>query len=82
MATVMQVTIRKWGNSPAVRIPSAVMKAAGLDVDATVDVSEENGVIVIRPLRQNSLADLLAAITPENLHGEEDFGPAIGNEAL
>lgn len=82
MATFMQVTIRKWGNSPAVRIPSAVMKAAGLEVDATVDVAEENGVIVIRPLRENSLAELLAAITPENLHGEEDFGAAIGNEAL
>jgi antitoxin MazE len=82
MATLMQVTIKKWGNSPSVRIPAAIMKATGLQVDAKVDVREENGVIVIRPIRENNLADLVAAITPDNLHGETDFGGPAGKEAL
>jgi antitoxin component of MazEF toxin-antitoxin module len=28
-----------------------------------------------------ALAVLLAGVTPENLHGEVDAGPAVGNEA-
>lgn len=82
MATYMQVTIKKWGNSPSVRIPAAVMKAAGLQVDAKVDVREENGVIIIQPIRENTLAELIDGITPDNLHGETDFGAGVGNEAL
>jgi antitoxin MazE len=82
MAKFMQVKIKKWGNSPSVRIPSSVMKATGLKVDATVDVREENGLIIIQPIRENTLADLLAAITPDNLHGEMDSGGPVGNEAL
>ena len=82
MANPMQVTIKKWGNSPSVRIPAAIMKAAGLQVDAKVDVREENGVIVIQPIRENNLADLVAAITPDNVHGEMDFGGPVGKEAL
>jgi antitoxin MazE len=82
MAKFMQVTIKKWGNSPSVRIPSAVMKATGLQVDSRVDVREENGVIIIQPIREHTLADLVAAITPDNLHGETDFGGPLGKEVL
>jgi antitoxin MazE len=78
----MQVTIKKWGNSPSVRIPAAIMKATQLEVDDKVDVREENGRIIIEPVRENTLADLLAGITPENQHGEVGFGAAKGNEAL
>lgn len=82
MAQPMQVTIKKWGNSPSVRIPSAIMKATGLQVDAKVDVREENGLIIIQPIRENTLAELVAGITRDNLHGETDMGPPLGNEAL
>jgi antitoxin MazE len=76
----MQVTLKKWGNSPAVRIPAAIMEATRLQLNAKVDVREENGRIIIEPIREHSLADLLAGITPDNLHGEVDFGGAMGNE--
>jgi antitoxin MazE len=82
MAKFMHVTIKKWGNSPSVRIPSAIMKATGLHVDAKVDVREENGLIIIQPLRENTLSELVAGITPDNLHGETDMGAPMGNEAL
>jgi antitoxin MazE len=80
----VRVTIRKWGNSASVRIPSAVMIAANLDIDTLVDVSEENGRIIIEPLREpeHSLDDLIAGMTPENLHEEADFGKPLGKEAL
>lgn len=82
MVTFMQVTIKKWGNSPSVRIPAAVMKAAGLQVNTRVDVREENGLIIIQPIRANTLTELVDAITPDNLHGETDFGAGMGNELL
>jgi len=80
----MRVTVKKWGNSASVRIPSAVMTAARLSLDETVDVREEGGRIVIEPIRprQYDLAQLLAGITPENLHAEVDFGAPTGKEAL
>ena len=78
----MQVTVKKWGNSPSVRIPAAIMKAVQLQVDAKVDVREENGRIIIEPVREHTLADLVAGITPDNLHGEADFGGSVGKEAL
>ena len=80
----MQVTVKKWGNSASVRIPAAVMEAAHLKLDDAVDVREEDGRIVIEPVRLKTyeLGPLLAAITPDNLHGKIDFDPPLGNESL
>lgn len=80
----MRVTVKKWGNSAAVRIPTAVVKAANLSLDEPVDVREEGGRIVIEPLHpvEYDLAQLLAGITSANLHTEVSFGPALGKEAL
>lgn len=79
----MRVTVKKWGNSASVRIPAAVMEAARLRLDDTVDVREEGGRIVIEPVRPREfdLDQLLAAITLENLHAEVDFGAPVGREA-
>lgn len=80
----MLVTVKKWGNSASVRIPVGIMEAARLRLDDQVDVREEGGIIVIDPIRSKEydLASLLAGITPENLHGEADFGPPLGHELL
>jgi antitoxin MazE len=77
----MHVVIKKWGNSASVRLPASVMKSLNLQLDQTVDVRDEGGRIVIEPVRDAvDLAELLAAITPENLHDEAEFGPAVGKE--
>lgn len=80
----MHVIIKKWGNSPSVRIPAAVMKLAKLSLDSVVDVRAENGCVVIEPVYPQSidLDALVAGITPANLHGEFDFGAAVGKEAF
>jgi antitoxin MazE len=79
----MQVLIKKWGNSASVRIPATVMAAASINVDQAVDVREENGRIIIEPIRAPTytLDELLAGMTPETFPDEEDFGPAVGKEA-
>lgn len=74
--------IRKWGNSAAVRIPAATLDAAGLKPDDQVDVREENGRIVIEKAQPEpvTLEWLLEGITPDNVHGETDWGPPVGKE--
>jgi len=60
------------------------MQAARITLDDVVDVREQDGHIVIEPIRssQVDLAQLLAVITPENLHGGVDFGDPLGRELL
>jgi antitoxin MazE len=79
----MNIYVRKWGNSAAVRIPASALAAAGLKPDDAVEVREENGRIVIEAAR-GAAADLDAlveAITPENLHEEIDSSARQGREA-
>jgi len=79
---VMKATVKKWGNSAAVRIPASVMEAMHLNLDDAVEVREEEGRIIIEPLRPKkySLKDLLGGITAKNLHEAVDFGPPEGKE--
>lgn len=74
----------KWGNSASVRIPAAIMAAAQLELDTTVDVREQDGLIIIEPVRQTeyNLDQLIEGVTPENIHSEADFGEAIGKETF
>ena len=78
----MRATVKKWGNSAAVRIPASVMQATRLHLDVVVDVREEAGRIVIEPVRQKTydLNTLLKGITAKNQHEAVDFGPAMGKE--
>ncbi|WP_350304021.1 AbrB/MazE/SpoVT family DNA-binding domain-containing protein [Photorhabdus viridis] len=78
------VVVKKWGNSPSVRLPVAIMQAVSLNVDDTVDIAVENGRIVIIPVKakEYSLDTLLAGITSENIHDRVDFGKPVGKELL
>lgn len=78
----MEVIVKKWGNSAAVRIPAAIMAAAHVDLDQPVDVREEQGRIVIEPVRRKAykLDELLGGITSSNLHEPVDTGAPVGKE--
>lgn len=80
----MHVIIKKWGNSASIRIPTTIMQATHLQLNQSVDIREENGCIIIKPIKQKklSLKKLLDNITPDNLHNEIDFGPPTGKEHL
>ena len=80
----MRVIAKKWGNSTSVCISAAVMEAVNPHLDETVGVREEDGCIIIEPVRPSEydLAQLLAAITPDNIHVEMSFGPPVGKEAF
>ena len=79
----MQGTVKKWGNSAAVRIPASVLEAAHLRLDQPIDVREEGGRVVIEPLRpaHYDIDALVAGITDVNQHDPVDTGPRAGQEA-
>ncbi|GLR66343.1 antitoxin MazE [Acidocella aquatica] len=77
----MQSQVKKWGNSASVRIPAAILDAVHVSIDQDVDIRAENGRIVIEPMRKPvTLESLLLQVTPDNLHGEVDFGSSAGRE--
>ena len=77
----MRTKVQKWGNSLALRIPKPFADEVGLRPDTAVDVSLEEGKLVIsRSQSSISLDELLEGITPANLHQEVNSGPAVGNE--
>jgi antitoxin MazE len=80
-ATV-KTTVKKWGNSAAVRIPASVLEGTHLHVDEVVEVRQEKGRIVIEPVRKKTyrLEDLLKGINCKNQHETIDFGPPVGKE--
>lgn len=78
----MRVAIRKWGNSLALRIPRALAADTHLTSGSQVDVAVEDGRLIVAPVTAEMTLDaLLAAVTPDNLHGEISTGRPIGREA-
>ena len=79
----MQTKIKKWGNSLGIRIPKTFAEEAGIEEDSEVDLSVQDGELVIRPKRRPSysLKALLKRVTKKNLHSEVDTGDPVGNEA-
>lgn len=79
----MKTRVQKWGNSLALRIPKSFASEVGLKSDSPVEISTEDGKLVITPVAEShlTLKQLLAKVIPENVHHEVETGPATGNEA-
>ena len=78
----METRVQKWGNSLAVRIPKPIAAQLGLANHSSVKFSLRGAELVITPVKHPGLklADLLAGVTEDNLHGEIDTGAAVGKE--
>jgi antitoxin MazE len=73
----------KWGDSLAVRIPKAVIEQACLHEGDSVLIEVLDGHVQSRPGRRiPTLEELVAQITPENRHGETDWGADVGKEIV
>ena len=73
--------VAKWGNSLGLRIPKSAAREARIVEGDTVDVSVDNGSIVVRPSRPRySLDELVGRITAQNRHTEADWGKPAGDE--
>jgi antitoxin MazE len=80
----MQAKIQNWGNSLGVRIPRGLAEEVGLGAGNEVSLSAKDGELVLRPSVPSRLrlADLLADVTPENIHTSIETGDAVGAEAF
>ena len=78
----MKTRVQKWGNSLALRIPHAFAKNFKMVKGSAVELSLEDGRMVIKPIHKPdySLKQLLAGTSKKNLHGEVDMGPPVGKE--
>jgi antitoxin MazE len=75
-------SVQKWGNSLALRIPKAYAEETHIHHGSSVDLSLQEGNLVITPVRKKTvtLEELLADITPDNRHEAIDSGFAVGGE--
>jgi len=78
----MDITVQKWGNSFAVRIPRAFAINANIKKGTKVNMSLSEGKIILTPLQETeyTLEELLSGVTPENIHREISTGEAKGKE--
>lgn len=80
----MEAVIRKWGNSPALRLPTTVLKEAGYHIEQKVELLVSRGRIIIQPSDkvEYDLDALISGMDAENAHDEVSFGSPVGKEAL
>jgi len=78
----MKTKIKKWGNSLALRIPKLFVSDANLKLNKLVDISIDEGSIIITPINEKeySLEKLLKSVSKNNLHGEFNTGAPVGKE--
>lgn len=83
----MEMIIKKWGNSLAARIPSALAKTLNLGVDQKVKMETKDGKLIITPVTniEYNLDELLKgcpkeAITLDDEDREWLNAKPVGNE--
>ena len=81
----MVTKIQKWGNSQGIRLAKRVLEDAHISVGDDVDVTIQDGVIILAPVKRvrgkQSLQDLVSRI-PKNYEVTElDWGEPVGKEA-
>ena len=83
-----KVTIAKWGESSAIRLPEAVMEELGAIDGQEIDVSVESGKVVLKSVTRKTAPTLdwivaeMKRLGPENEPEMVDWGPDVGDEII
>lgn len=82
MTKSAKLTVQRWGNSLAVRIPSAVARSARFKVGQPAEVSVHDSNVLVRPIGEPraTLAQKLAAFDPAVHSGEAMATTPVGKE--
>lgn len=80
----MSVTVKKWGNCLAVRLPKALADSCAIKEGAVMEPEKTANGILLRPSRRRkrTLKEFLAKMKGPNPHGEIDIGGPVGREIL
>lgn len=80
----METKIQKWGNSQGLKLPTNVLKQAGISVGDRVMVSVKAGVITIRKIKKTKNYLSLSALLKQSPKGYKsdgyDWGKPMGRE--
>ncbi len=81
----MKIEFLKWGNSLALRVPSAFAKEVGATEGKPAEMTVEDGALIIKIVkpkrrRRYRVENLIERITKENRHPATEWGPPVGNE--
>jgi antitoxin MazE len=84
MSKTAALKVQMWGNSLAVRLPSAIARSANLQPGQPVEISVQHGVITIVPAGPlgMTLSERLAAYDVERHGGEAMITKRRGKEAM
>lgn len=79
----MTVTVAKWGNGLAIRIPASEAAKASIQEGDEVATASQKGRLIVQKVRKEPNFDrLYARITPDNCHTEADWGQSVGREKI
>lgn len=79
----MQVRLARWGNSLGLRIPQELADRLALNEGVWVEVKAEGDRLIIKTDKPRyKLEELLAGITPEDMHEAFNWGSDVGREVV
>jgi antitoxin MazE len=83
MSRTAKLTLQQWGNSLAVRIPSAIARSAHFTVGLPVELTLTDASVLVTPIGppKLSLAQRLAAFDPAKHGGEVMVSAPRGKNA-
>jgi antitoxin MazE len=80
----MVARIQRWGNSQGIRLSRELLSTARIQVGDAVDVTVQEGSLVVTPVRmvrgRVELAELVKRIPADYEPEELDWGPPVGRE--
>jgi antitoxin MazE len=84
---MVQVTVGRWGNNLAVRLPGEIVDAIKLRDGERVEIEAHDGEAVIRRAQQRvSLEDLFRGRSPDQWRADYarayEWGPDVGRELI
>jgi antitoxin MazE len=84
MPKTSTLTLQRWGNSLAVRIPAAVARSARFKVGQPVEVSAQDFNVLVKAIGKPrlTLAQKLAAFDPVRHGGEAMAASRVGQEVV
>jgi len=84
MAKTATLTIQRWGNSLAVRLPADVARSAHFEIGQEVEITTQEVGVTVKPVgpRKLTLAERLALFDPAKHGGEAMATGLVGAEVF
>jgi len=79
----MNVTVKKWGNSQAIRLPKAITDSLNIKENENVEIKIRNDEIIIKKVRRHkSFEERMAGYEGNYNFIEMDTGKPMGKEVF